>query len=262
MLDHDLAPPQVHPRSAQRRQDLLVDPVTPPGLGEPAEQPHLVDDDRRLRPRRGRRALAHDVRGVLVLQPGQERPQLEAILLVEPLVAVQPEDPVPPRVPQRFVARRGEAVHPRERSTPGHRSGAATAAVASVEPVSTTTISSTRSATDPRHAARWASSFLTIMHKETRGRSVGRRDRCRSRPVDSSRPGCRRPLTAAARIGGRAAAELAQARLDRVDGMIPGQMAADVRRGRRALGPGLVRMIDDVAQESRRAARSGSASQG
>ena len=43
MLDHDVGPPQVHSRPSQRRQDLLVDPVTPSGLGEPAEEPDLVD---------------------------------------------------------------------------------------------------------------------------------------------------------------------------------------------------------------------------
>src|SRR6516165_376246 len=43
----------------------------------------------------------------------------------------------------------------------------ATARVASVEPVSTTTISCTRSATVARQAARLASSSRAIMHKET-----------------------------------------------------------------------------------------------
>src|SRR5262245_15178935 len=44
--------------------------------------------------------------------------------------------------------------------------------VASVEPVSTTMISSTRSATEPRQSARFASSFLTIMHRETVGLAI------------------------------------------------------------------------------------------
>ena len=47
---------------------------------------------------------------------------------------------------------------------------AATSLVRSVEPVSTTTMSSTRSAAEPRQFGRFASSFLTIRHRETRGR--------------------------------------------------------------------------------------------
>ncbi len=52
----------------------------------------------------------------------------------------------------------------------GRRSGRRRPWCASVEPVSTTTISSTRSAAESRQAGRLSSSFLTIMHSETRGR--------------------------------------------------------------------------------------------
>src|SRR5262249_53722736 len=44
-----------------------------------------------------------------------------------------------------------------------------TSRVRSVEPVSTTTISSIKSATDSRHAARFGSSLRTIMHSDRRG---------------------------------------------------------------------------------------------
>ncbi len=51
---------------------------------------------------------------------------------------------------------------------------AAISLVRSVEPVSTTTISSTRSAAEARQAGRFSSSFFTIMHSDTRGRRRGR----------------------------------------------------------------------------------------
>jgi len=52
---------------------------------------------------------------------------------------------------------------------------AASSLVLSVEPVSTTIISSTRSRAEPRQAGRFASSFLTITHKDTPGRFAVRR---------------------------------------------------------------------------------------
>src|SRR5437660_5115433 len=46
---------------------------------------------------------------------------------------------------------------------------AATSLVLSIEPVSTMTTSSNRSAADLRQSGRLSSSFLTIMHRENRG---------------------------------------------------------------------------------------------
>jgi hypothetical protein len=50
---------------------------------------------------------------------------------------------------------------------------AATSLVRSVDPVSTTIISSTRSAVEARQSGRLASSSLTIMHNDTRRRTLG-----------------------------------------------------------------------------------------
>ena len=71
MLDHDIAAPQINPRSSQRGQDLLVNPVIPLDLGKPAEEPNLVHDDRRLRSWPRCRALPHEKRGILIFQPAQ-----------------------------------------------------------------------------------------------------------------------------------------------------------------------------------------------
>jgi len=65
---------------------------------------------------------------------------------------------------------------------------AAISRVRSVEPVSTTMISSTRSVAEARQSGRFASSSLTIMHSETRIRRAGASRRTgRSRSASSRR---------------------------------------------------------------------------
>ena len=133
---------------------------------------HLVGAARRPRAAAQDRLLAHEVANILVAQLRKKRPQPVAVVRVEGFVRVQPEDPLFPSLVQALVAGRGKAFCPGEVEDAAPKS-AAMALVRSVEPVSTTTTSSHRSAAEARQVARLASSFFTIMHSET---GAGRHD--------------------------------------------------------------------------------------
>ena len=112
--DHDVGPPQLVPRPSDRQQDLLVHAVFPTQGRVAAEQPDVVH--RHPRPVRvvGVRELLHQVGRAVALQAVEHGPQPPAVLRVEPLVGVEPEDPVAGRVADALVPRGGEVVHPRE----------------------------------------------------------------------------------------------------------------------------------------------------
>ena len=176
---------------ANGRQDLLVDAVAPAHVGAVAEEADVVHDGGRAGGPVGQAQALHGVGGVLVLRGTANRRAAGAVVLVQAVVGVEPEDPLAGRcrrVSLRAAAKSspGELVHPRAEAR-------AASTVRSFEPVSTTMISSTRSAAAPRQAGRLSSSSLTIMHRDTRIR--------RARPAAAARRPLPAPFVGAATAG-------------------------------------------------------------
>ena len=153
----------------QGRQDLLVNAVRPAQLRLVAEQPDVVHDRGGAVAGVGQAQALHRVGSVVILQAGEERPAAGG--------------GCPRRGGRRRRARRSSRPVACRRlslraaaklSTQGKSKTRApkpgNLRVRSVEPVSTTMTSSTRSAAEPRQAGRLSSSFRTIMHSDTCGR--------------------------------------------------------------------------------------------
>ena len=119
----DVGPGHLAPESADRRQDLLVDPPVEPHVGPVGEQLDVVDD------RDVRVAVAglassravnlhhvpqHPRIGMAVDQAAQPPPALGR----DRVVGVHPEHPFPARMPERLVPRGGEIVAPGEMEEP------------------------------------------------------------------------------------------------------------------------------------------------
>ncbi len=123
VLDDDVGPADVGPQPPQRRQALLVHPVLPAHVRMVAEEPHVIDihgrADALVRPG----ARLHDVGGVFVFEAGEQLAQLLAVFFVEPVIGVEPEDPVPRGVSQALIAGAGEVVAPGEVEDAGAEGG-------------------------------------------------------------------------------------------------------------------------------------------
>ncbi len=114
---------------------------------------------------RSRIARAADhIRGLI---PGpqtiEEGLELFSLGQIKHIIGVEPEGIIALCPRQRRVAGRGEVINPDKKSNTRAPNSRAISAVRSVDPVSTTTISSKSPATDDRHAGRLFSSSLTIM---------------------------------------------------------------------------------------------------
>ena len=99
-------------------------------------------------------------------QPVQQLPQLLPLRRVNDIIGIEPERIVAGGPRQRRVAGRGEVIDPDEIEHPSPEL-AAISRVRSLDPVSTTTISSNSPATDDKHFEMLSSSSLTIIVRLT-----------------------------------------------------------------------------------------------
>ena len=112
------------------------------------------------------------VGGVLVFQPGEQAAEPLAVLGVEAVVGVEPEDPLARGVTQRLVAGGGEIIDPGEVEDLGAEArGDGPGAVGRAGVDDDHFVDEIF---DPRKAgSRFAASFLTIIVNETRERLIG-----------------------------------------------------------------------------------------
>jgi hypothetical protein len=108
--DH-VRPAHLDAQPSERGQDLLVDPVAPANGGVVRKNPDVVHDGRVRRQAEDAMTL-HHVSDVPAPQTVQKRAQPAAVLLVEPVVGVEPDDPLAGRMPQALIAGRGEVIDP------------------------------------------------------------------------------------------------------------------------------------------------------
>ncbi len=77
-----------------------------------AKEPDMVHDGLPLLARRGKTETFHHISCILFLKPVHQSGKLAPILGVEPVVGVEPEDPVSHGMAQTFIACGGEIIDP------------------------------------------------------------------------------------------------------------------------------------------------------
>ena len=110
MLDDHVRKADFDPEPAQGRQDLLVHAMFPAELRMPPEEPHMIYGGG-TSCRRQAEAF-HRIGRLPFRQAGEQAAELLAVRLIEPVVGVHPEDPVPGRMVESHIARRRKAIHP------------------------------------------------------------------------------------------------------------------------------------------------------
>src|SRR5262245_43162951 len=94
--------------------DLLVNAIFPADASVVAEELNGVKQCGFAAPFVGWRSPLHQIGRVLILEASEQSAKSLAILAIDPMIAVEPKNPLTARVANAFIACRGEIVAPRK----------------------------------------------------------------------------------------------------------------------------------------------------
>jgi hypothetical protein len=104
-------------------QDLLVDPILPADLRVVREELEMIGHRVPPRPAIIQGHVRHQVADQFVSQAGEQAPQASAVLFIDSIVGVEPEDPVAGGVVDARIAGGGKIIAPGEVEDAGAETG-------------------------------------------------------------------------------------------------------------------------------------------